>query len=42
MADNSILTPGQQDTTENLVTPDNSVQYLEKDNYLSEIEIFID
>lgn len=36
MADNSILTPGQQDTTENLVTPDNSVQYLEKDNYLSE------
>lgn len=36
MADNSILTPGQQDIIDNPITSDNSVQYLEKDNYLSE------
>lgn len=36
MADNSILTPGQQDVFDDLVTTENSVQYLEKDNYLSE------
>ena len=36
MADNSILTPGQQDIVDNPITSDNSVQYLEKDNYLSE------
>ena len=36
MADNSILTPGCQDTVDTPTTVDESVQYLEKDNFLSE------
>ena len=36
MADNSILTPGCQDTVDVPTTVDESVQYLEKDNFLSE------
>ena len=38
MADNSILTPGYQDTTSTPeeITP--NIQYLEKDNYLSEYQ----
>lgn len=38
MADNSILTPGCQDTVNVPTTADESVQYLEKDNFLSEYE----
>ena len=38
MADNSILTPGCQDTVDVPTTVDKSVQYLEKDNFLSEYE----
>lgn len=38
MADNSILTPGCQDTIDTPTTVDESVQYLEKDNFLSEYE----
>ena len=38
MADNSILTPGCQDTVDVPTTVDESVQYLEKDNFLSEYE----
>lgn len=38
MADNSILTPGCQDTVDVPTTADESVQYLEKDNFLSEYE----
>ena len=38
MADNSILTPGCQDTVDVPITVDESVQYLEKDNFLSEYE----
>ena len=38
MADNSILTPGYQDTIDVPTTVDESVQYLEKDNFLSEYE----
>ena len=38
MADNSILTPGCQDTIDVPITTDESVQYLEKDNFLSEYE----
>lgn len=38
MADNSILTPGRQDTVDIPTTVDESVQYLEKDNFLSEYE----
>ena len=38
MADNSILTPGYQDTVDVPTTVDESVQYLEKDNFLSEYE----
>lgn len=38
MADNSILTPGRQDTVDIPTTIDKSVQYLEKDNFLSEYE----
>lgn len=38
MADNSILTPGCQDTIDTPATIDESVQYLEKDNFLSEYE----
>ena len=38
MADNSILTPGCQDTVDVPTTANESVQYLEKDNFLSEYE----
>lgn len=38
MADNSILTPGYQDTVDVPTTVDESVQYLEKDNFLSEYQ----
>ena len=38
MADNSILTPGCQDTVDVPTIADESVQYLEKDNFLSEYE----
>lgn len=38
MADNSILTPGCQGTKDTPSTIDETVQYLEKDNYLSEYE----
>lgn len=38
MADNTILTPGCQVTEDTPSTIDETVQYLEKDNYLSEYE----
>lgn len=38
MADNSILTPGCQDTVDVPTTANESIQYLEKDNFLSEYE----
>ncbi len=38
MADNSILTPGCQNTDDTPTIIDETIQYLEKDNYLSEYD----
>ena len=38
MADNSILTPGCQNTNDTPTIIDETIQYLEKDNYLSEYD----
>ena len=38
MADNSILTPGYQDTTENPLVPPEPEKYLQIDNYLAEYD----